>query len=31
MRKTGSKSLPELARLAFAAAWTGDPDLNSAP
>ena len=31
MRKTGSKSLPELARLALAAAWTGAPDLNSAP
>jgi len=26
MRKTGSKSLPELARLALAAAWTGAPD-----
>jgi len=26
MRKTGSKSLPELVRLALAAAWTGAPE-----
>lgn len=28
MRKTGSKSLPELARLALIAAWTGAPVLG---
>jgi len=29
MKKTGSKSLPALARLALIAAWTGAPDLPS--
>jgi DNA-binding CsgD family transcriptional regulator len=28
MKKTGSKSIPALARLALAAAWTGAPELN---
>jgi two-component system CheB/CheR fusion protein len=31
MKKTGSKSLPVLARLAFVASWTGGPGQNSPP